>query len=120
MNISHGMDVEEVEALGRLLQRNAELLRARVVEIANCLEPVRWEGPDAASFKQQWWPEHRVRLQQVAEELSYFGSSAWASSSQQRVASLDPSSPHPGGGAQMLIDDMAAGGSRGTTGGRPL
>jgi hypothetical protein len=66
MKITHGMDVEEVDALSQLVSRKAEPLRSMVVETSRCVDPVVWEGPLAARSMQQWWPDHRVQHQPVS------------------------------------------------------
>lgn len=87
--ISHGMNLDEVEALGRLLQTKGEQLRHLTSEVESALARTDWGGPDAMAFKQQWWPSHRSSLQAVAEQVHGFGQSALNNASEQRTASGD-------------------------------
>lgn len=87
--INHGMNVDEVEALGRLLQTKGDQLRHLTGELESALARTEWDGPDAMAFKQQWWPNNRSSLQAVAEQVHGFGQSALNNASEQRSASGD-------------------------------
>ena len=76
MAITHGMNIEEVRNLGRQLQQQADNLRSLVGQLEGAVNSASWLGPDATTFKSQWWPEHRAHLQQAAEGLHGFGQSA--------------------------------------------
>lgn len=86
-NLTHGMTVDEVDALGRLLQSKADQLHHLMSEVESALGRTIWEGPDAGAFKQQWWPDHRGRLQAVADQIHGFGQSALNNATEQRHAS---------------------------------
>lgn len=86
-SITHGMNPDEVEGLGQLLQRTADQLHRVVTELEQVLYRTIWEGPDATAFKQQWWPDHRGRLNTVADQVHGFGQSALNNASEQRTAS---------------------------------
>lgn len=83
MSMSHGMNVDEVRALGDLLKRKAGDIRALVSEVESKVHSTAWEGPDARAFKDQWWPEHKQNLNQVAERLEGFGQSAQNNAQEQ-------------------------------------
>lgn len=86
-SFTHGMHLEEVEELGRLLQARGDLLRTLAMDVERAVGSTTWAGPDATTFTQQWWPGHRTRLQQVAEQLTGFGQSALNNATEQRDAS---------------------------------
>ena len=110
-NLTHGMTVDEVNDLGRLLQTKSDLLRQLTSEVDAVIGRTIWEGPDAGDFKQQWWPEHRGRLQQVAEQVHGFGQSALNNASEQTGASDTggPSGPAPVGAPAVRIAEGATG-----------
>lgn len=87
MPLTHGMDVEAVEALGALLQQRSEQLRQISAEIERRLAGSAWNGPDGQAFRQQAWPAGRGRLTQVAADLHGFGQSALNNAAEQRQAS---------------------------------
>ncbi len=86
-SITHGMNPEEVEALGRQLQTAANQLNAVITELERAVGSASWLGPDATTFKTQWWPEHRAHLKTVADGLHGFGQSALNNASEQRNVS---------------------------------
>jgi hypothetical protein len=94
MNVTHGMDVTEVEDLGHFLQNRADRLNQIVQQINRTLYSVQWEGGVAVQFGQQHWPGHRARLQAAASDLRGLGQSALNSASEQRSVSAVRS---PGG-----------------------
>jgi surface antigen len=63
-------------------------------------------GPDATKFKNDWWPGHRTRLQQLRTDLEGFGQSAHNNASEQETAS---SSQDGGGGAVDRHDVIGIG-----------
>lgn len=105
-NVSHGMNVEEVEALGRLLQAKGDQLRHIAAEISSGVYSLQWDGSDAVAFIEHRWPSHRVQLMTTAEAIHGFGQSALNNANEQRGASTAGSGggPHgsvgtsPGGG----------------------
>ncbi|NQX28323.1 WXG100 family type VII secretion target [Microbacteriaceae bacterium VKM Ac-2854] len=86
-----GMDVEAVESAGRDLRARAEELlelRSRLESMVRGL-PGIWEGPDARTFVNDWWPKHSAGLASVAEKISGLGQSALNNADEQRTASGD-------------------------------
>ena len=96
MSVTHGMNIEEVRALGQDLQSRA----SNVDDIMGILERIvmnaTWVGPNARRFKDQWWPEHRAKLRKVSEDLRGFGQSALNNASEQEQASGGPISAGAG------------------------
>lgn len=86
-NIDHGMNIAQVNQLGQLLKTKSaevlELIRAVETQIAS----TAWEGPDARAFKDQWWPEHRSILTEIANRVDGFGQSALNNASEQEGVS---------------------------------
>lgn len=87
MSVTHGMDVEGVERLGALLQRQSDQLTGMADEIGRSAGATSWNGPDAQTFLGQWWPEHRARLLATAEQLHGFGQAALNNAAEQRRTS---------------------------------
>ncbi len=87
MAISHGMNVEEVRALGRKLQSVSGELNTIISQLNSQVNATTWVGPDATMFKTQWWPEHRNHLKSTADGLQGFGQSALNNASAQEQAS---------------------------------
>lgn len=85
--LSQGMNVDEVEALGRRLQSVAQDFDRWTADLDRLVNGVNWNGPDAERFKRSWWPQHRGRLGGVTTELHGFGQSALNNASEQRRAS---------------------------------
>lgn len=110
MTVTHGMNVADVEKLGRLLQTRADHLNSIVGEIEASIRSTRWDGPDGRTFREQWWPDHRTRLLQIAERVQGFGQSALNNLTEQRQASdvasgggtLQGSSPNLQGSSPLL------------------
>lgn len=94
-----GADVEQLEALGRLLQAKADEIRAVVGSIDGRLPYAPWVGRRAAAFREQVWPAHQRELWRIADNLEGLGQSALNNAAEQRAASA------------------AAGGGRATAGG---
>jgi hypothetical protein len=87
VTVSHGMNVDEVRNLGHQLQTQAQHIRDLVSQLEGQINSATWLGPDATTFKTQWWPEHRQHLQAAAEGLNGFGQSALNNASDQEGAS---------------------------------
>lgn len=87
MSMSHGMNLEDVRALGDLLKRKSADIRAIVSEINGKVQSTSWEGPDARAFKDQWWPEHQKNLTSVADQVDGFGQSALNNAQEQENTS---------------------------------
>ena len=86
-NLTHGMNIEEVRALGQMLQAKKGEIEQLIHQIEAKVSSAGWEGPDARTFKDQWWPEHRGHLSQMGEALHGFGVSAMNNASAQESAS---------------------------------
>ncbi len=87
MAVTHGMNVEEVKALGRKLQAISGQLNDIVSQLNSQVNATTWVGPDATRFKSQWWPEHSGHLKKVSSDLHGFGQSAMNNASAQEQAS---------------------------------
>ncbi len=112
MALSHGMNVEEVEAAGSRLRDHyaSELNRfAQEIEGIVAETSTTWVGPDADRFR-SWWPEKRTTILGAADNLRGFGQSALNNAAEQRMASgasgpdtrpssAQPATPHSAAGA---------------------
>lgn len=87
MALTHGMNIEEVRALGQFLQQKKGEIEGIINQIEAKVSSAGWEGPDAQRFKGDWWPKHKGNLQQMGEELHGFGQSALNNASAQEQAS---------------------------------
>jgi surface antigen len=85
--LTHGMNIDQVEELGRFLQGRASALEAIAKEIDGRVRGTSWIGTDANRFQNQWWPEHRNRMTTMAETVKGFGQSALNNASDQRRTS---------------------------------
>ena len=86
-NITHGMNPEEVEDLGRRLKDVAGQIQTIVGDLERSVGSTTWVGQDATTFKTQWWPQHKSHLTQVSQDLDGFGQSAINNATEQRQAS---------------------------------
>lgn len=96
MNITHGMDADEVEDLGVFLQQRADRLRQIAHEINTRVYSSVWDGEEARMFNQQRWPRHRAQLLAAADHLHALGQSARNNAAEQRDAS-QPGAAAPAG-----------------------
>lgn len=87
MTIDQGMNVAEVKQLGEALKSVSGKLDAIVQLLNSKVGSTTWVGPDATKFKNDWWPGHRGRLQQLRTDLDGFGQSALNNASDQEHAS---------------------------------
>jgi len=85
--ISHGMNIEEVRRLGQQLQTQSQTINQLVSQLEGAINSASWLGPDATTFKTQWWPQHRQHLRAAAEGLHGFGQSALNNASAQEGVS---------------------------------
>lgn len=83
MSITHGMNPEEVQALGQQLQSVSEQIQQIVSQLEKSVATTTWVGPDAQQFKTQWWPQHKGNLSSVANDLHGFGQSAKNNANEQ-------------------------------------
>lgn len=87
MSFTHGMNVGDVQNLGNLLKAKAGEIRDIVNMIESSVNSTTWEGPDAQTFKGQWWPDHKTHLMSVAEQVDGFGQSALNNAQEQSEVS---------------------------------
>jgi hypothetical protein len=86
-NISHGMNVVEVERLGADLQTIASDIAGIIKRLEKQIGTTTWVGNDANRFKNDWWPGHRSKLTQIQNDLHGFGQSAKNNAREQRDVS---------------------------------
>ena len=86
-NITQGMNIEEVRRLGADLEAYATKVEAMIRRVERSVTAVTWEGPDARAFKNDWWPGHRTRLDNIVKDLRGFGQSAKNNAEEQERAS---------------------------------
>ncbi len=84
MTVTHGMNPDEVEQLGRDLQNCGDSFQTLAQTIHDQVRATSWEGNDAYLFKHQWWPDHLVALRTVGNELHGYGQSALNNAQEQR------------------------------------
>ncbi len=88
-NVSHGMNVQAVEDLGRRLQNNyakdIERFMAEIEKLVNGTTAT-WIGKDGNDFR-SWWPAKRAALKNIAQDLHGFGQSALNNAREQREVS---------------------------------
>lgn len=75
-NITHGMNVEQVKALGAKLDAKANQINALITEVNNALQNTSWVGPDADSFKNKWSHEGVGQLNKAKEILTHASAAA--------------------------------------------
>lgn len=89
MALTHGMNIEEIEAVGSRLQRHFSAnLTTCVGEIELLVGDTRrtWMGSDADRFR-SWWPSHRAKMTTIIEDIHGFGQAALNNAAEQRMAS---------------------------------
>lgn len=87
MTIDQGMNVSEVKELAESLKSVAKRFDSILQLLNQKVSGTTWVGPDAAKFKNEWWPGHRDRLQQLRTDLDGFGQSALNNAAEQERAS---------------------------------
>jgi uncharacterized protein YukE len=83
----YGMNIQDVRTLAALLQRKSDEIRQLVSEVDGKVHSTTWEGPDAQRFKNDWWPQHKSHLLQVADQIHGFGQSANNNAAEQENVS---------------------------------
>jgi uncharacterized protein YukE len=80
------MDVDAVEAASKQLKTRAADVQALVTSIDKLVHslPGIWEGPDARTFVNDWWPQHKKALLTASENIKGLGQSAWNNAQEQR------------------------------------
>ncbi|HEX4443164.1 MAG TPA: hypothetical protein VHZ81_06305 [Galbitalea sp.] len=84
-----GMDVDLVETASKELKARANdinTLASQIDSLVNNLLTI-WEGPDAKTFVDQWWPEHKKQLLAASSTIEGLGQSAWNNAQEQRNVS---------------------------------
>lgn len=97
MSVTSGMNIEEVEAIGRRLQNGHSDATRTVVQRMDALvssSRSMWVGADAERFR-AWWPAKRSEILAVADDLHGYGQSALNNAEEQRTASGDGTSGVP-------------------------
>lgn len=87
MALTHGMNVDEVKALGKYLRQQQDEINRLVRQIETKVNSAGWEGNDARTFKTQWWPQHRNALECMGRELEDFGRKAIENANEQEQVS---------------------------------
>jgi hypothetical protein len=85
--ITHGLDPDQVERLGKDLQNYASELREALKTLEKAVNNAAWVGKDANDFKGPWWQGHKNSLKDMAEQLHGFGQSALNNATEQRKLS---------------------------------
>lgn len=88
-NLTHGMNIDEVEALGRSLKAESAAITRLASTIDQRVRATTWAGGDADQFRGSWWPAHKAKLAALAKELDGLGQSALNNATEQRTASDD-------------------------------
>lgn len=94
-NLTHGMNLGEVEEMGRFLKERAAAISAVGAAIDARVRATSWCGGDADRFRGDWWPDHKSALMAMAKELDGLGQSALNNVAEQRQVSEDPSTSGP-------------------------
>lgn len=87
MNLSKGMDVDEVKRLAKELNGAAEEILSIENDLTRGLGEVDWTGPDADRFRSQWESDTVPALHQISEAISGLSVSADANAAEQQAAS---------------------------------
>lgn len=84
-----GMDVEAVESASKQLKaRGADIdtLVANIDKLVHGLTGI-WDGKDATTFVNDWWPQHKKSLLSASQNIKGLGQSAWNNAQEQRNVS---------------------------------
>jgi WXG100 family type VII secretion target len=84
-----GMDVAQVQGLGRQLQGQADQINSTINTINSLVSQLQasWQGKDAKEFEGWWQQQHRPHLQQASEAIRGLGQSALNNAQEQINAS---------------------------------
>ena len=82
-----GMNPDEMERVAHELARIADEMERSVAQVGARVTSAPWEGSDARRFKDQWWPEHRGNVVEVARGIRALAAAAMNEASQQRSVS---------------------------------
>lgn len=88
-NLTHGMNVDQVENLGRQLQGKGDEIDALMNAINGLIDQLQadWKGQDATEFKGWWDQTHRPGLIALRDAIKGLGQSALNNASEQRQVS---------------------------------
>ena len=84
-----GMDVDVVEKTSKELKSKADQIKSLITSIDSSVKNLSsvWDGKDAQTFVNDWWPKHKKNLTSVADDIHGLGSSAWNNAQEQRKVS---------------------------------
>ncbi|GAY17822.1 WXG100 family type VII secretion target [Mycobacterium sp. shizuoka-1] len=84
-----GMDVDAVENTGRQLKSHAANVGNLVSQIDKVVQSLTsvWDGKDAQTFVNDWWPQHKKALLDAQNQIDGLGQSALNNASEQRNVS---------------------------------
>lgn len=111
-NITHGMDVDQVDDLGNTLVSQAARLRSLASETDGRVNRAQWHGPDGTHFTTRAWPAHRSTMHIVADQIEELGRKAKDNAASQRLTSDQLAG---GGGLAAGGSVLLQGGSSGIT-----
>ncbi|WP_164545101.1 WXG100 family type VII secretion target [Antribacter gilvus] len=113
----YGADVSELRALARTLDRKAGDLQSAAQNVTSLLKGIRWEGPNADSFRREWAGKLEPSVRQAAHALDEASGKLQTNANAQEQTSTTyagdggggPGDGGPGGGGHP------GGGGDGTT-----
>lgn len=109
-NITHGMDIAEVERLGAYLRDDAGVELEKVIALLDKrLKSTSWSGGNADAFKSKWKSSHAPNLRKIKSDLATFGQLAIDNAAKQRSAS-DTLEGSSGTGDYCPVDQPVGGG----------
>ena len=84
-----GMDADVVEGLGHQLKQQAQEIGNVINQINHIVGQLEsnWWGPDAQTFANDWWPQHRTELNNALNNIDGLGQSALNNATEQRNVS---------------------------------
>jgi hypothetical protein len=75
-NITHGMSVDEVRNLARMLDQRGADVETMAREITAALDSAPWVGPDAEAYKEKWRNEGVRQMTEAKDILVAAGQAA--------------------------------------------
>jgi uncharacterized protein YukE len=84
-----GMDADVIEQLGRALKQQAGEIANTINQLNHLVGQMQsnWWGPDAQTFCNDWWPQHRNELMTAQHNIDGLGQSALNNATEQRNVS---------------------------------
>lgn len=84
-----GMNADVVEQIGNQLRQQANEITNVINQINHLVGTMEsnWWGPDAQTFCNDWWPQHRTQLAAAGQSIDGLGQSALNNASAQRSVS---------------------------------